>query len=69
MAKNIGVNPYDGDPEAPLIDLKYNNGITIRGIEPHKRDWRLFGGDWQIAHYQPSTAKGYEIAWPVERKD
>lgn len=67
MPANPGRNPFEGNDSAPLVDIRYRNGIIVRGVEPGKRRWKRWPEgphDFDIVSYQLAMGKGYEIVWP-----
>lgn len=67
MPKNNGTNPFTEIDEPPMIDIKYACGIVARFVNPNQRKWDLRGFEFDIDHWQPSTAKEYTIIFPQEQ--
>ena len=57
MPRNEGIRP-----PCTRVDIRYEDGLVVRGVDPAKRRWTLndpaFGGEnsYDIAEWQPSTS-------------
>lgn len=66
MPRNTGVNPFAGDPNPPLIDIRYRNGIVARAVDPSKRRWKPWpdgAHDFDIASWQIAEGKDFMLVW------
>ena len=67
MPANPGRNPFEGNDSAPLVDVRYRNGVIARAVEPGKRRWKrwdLGPCQWDIVSYQLAEGREYELVWP-----
>ena len=69
--RNPGRNPFEGNDNPPLVDVKYRCGVVARCVEPHKRRWKQWPTGphgWDIVSWRLSTGKDYELVFQDERK-
>lgn len=68
MPSNPGRNPFAGNENPPLVDVRYRCGVVARCVRPDQRRWKPWPGgvvcSWDILSWQLSTGKDYELVWP-----
>ena len=68
MQTNPGRNPFAGNENPPLVDVRYRCGVVARCVRPDQRRWKPWPGGvvcaWDIVSLRPATGKDYELVWP-----
>lgn len=67
MPANPGRNPFAGEENPPLVDVRYRCGVVARCVRPDQRRWKRWpDGDsaFDILSWQLATGKDYELVWP-----
>lgn len=68
MPRNEGGDPFYENENPPLVDIRYRNGLVVRGIKSAGRRWTPWPDGrpsaFDIVSWQVSAAKEYELVWP-----